>query len=108
MRGSSLIAGLVLLALGGGLARDGLRVLRGGADRLRSARARAAGDVPLLREDCRTASGEQLGPARRTRTRGPHGKRRGPRCVAATVDGAARAAVETVTIVRRGKPWFSA
>lgn len=47
MRGSGLIAGLVLLVLGGGLVRHGTRVLRGGADRLRSARARAAAEAAL-------------------------------------------------------------
>ena len=47
MRGSGLIAGLVLLVVGGGLVRHGTRVLRGGADRLRSARARAAGEAAL-------------------------------------------------------------
>jgi hypothetical protein len=45
MNAAFLIGGLALLALGGGLARNGIMILRGGADRLRSARARALAET---------------------------------------------------------------
>jgi hypothetical protein len=45
MNGSFLLGGLVMLALGAALARNGIVVLRAGADRLRSARARAIAET---------------------------------------------------------------
>ncbi|MGO9900990.1 MAG: hypothetical protein ACLP0J_15155 [Solirubrobacteraceae bacterium] len=45
MNAAFLIGGLVLLTLGGGLARNGMTILRGGSDRLRSARARALAET---------------------------------------------------------------
>ncbi len=41
MNGAFLIGGFLMLALGGAVARKGMMIVRGGADRLRSARARA-------------------------------------------------------------------
>jgi hypothetical protein len=45
MNGAFLIGGFLMLALGGGLARRGIIVLRGGTDHLRSARARALAET---------------------------------------------------------------